>query len=841
MNNNHHRRSAVSGHPLWFVPSILLAIVIVASPLAIGGVHWTTAAAIATTSLIGLWWALATGGDRDDSTGLVAFSIPTLGFGIMALGCLIQLIPVPSSIYRLLQPAGFEAWTTNAELVFGQAPQTGWHLLSLDPGATAEHGLKWLALSATAALAGQVITDRRRRRIWLGIVLLSGFVVAIAGTIQHISDTDLMLGLYEAELTPRSISAFVSTNHAATYYGLMALVGVAYGLDHLRRSPLHASLGASAAIVYLLLSATHSSRGALLAVAAGLVVFAIGAATRFSPGDDSSRKKLRLGILGVIAVATAGAFFFPGDWTVADDVPELEGTSAEVRIHMTGAALEAAGDHPVVGTGAGSVGRTLAPYIDWTELKGNEIPTIENEPGEWVMTLGPVIALIAIGLFLLVVARTAPHVIRRRGRRGPIAATAFLIFMGIVALFHFPFFTLGISVVAVVCFEACADRHRDPIFITSSRRWALVFALGLTVAVAGLSTARITVLSPGAEADLDVSELERVERALHLYPTDGRLMSALSLDAREADEQRALELARRAYELRPRPQQHLRLARSLAIAGNDREAAETYGELIDQDRHRSHYGTVANRLQYDIRDPELRALALADASPRDIRRFSRQIRQTEGRFPAIDFALELVELRPDRPTPHLELIELYQDAEQPLLAEVYARNLIGRDLEGPDGERPAGVMVLVELFDAQDRHDEALNLAHRTFDAGRATPELARLLLSMLPSHPDEVAAHHWTVIEAAVETGCRPPYERNERSTCWQSHALVAEANGELERAESLLRRIERHSSDPRQLADFLARHDRCRELAGLERRHEGERHHGRVERRLQECVNYE
>lgn len=843
--SRHRDTSPRRGRPLArYVPSIVLAIALLASPLAIGGVHAGVAAGIAAGSCFGLWWAVATDTTGAGKTGLVAVSIPTIGFAVMALACLVQLIPLPTGVYRLVQPAGFEAWQQNWQVVFGRDPDPGWHLLSMDPRATSEQALRWLALAATTALAGWVIADRRQRRRWLGLVLVGGLVVAAVGFAQHFSGTDRILWFYEADVGARSISPFVSTNHSAAYYGLLTVVGMVYSVDHLRNSPAKAALGTAAAVLFLVLTAAENSAGVAGAVAAGVLVLSVAVLRRVWMRSGRSRaRRAGLGVMVVLFVAAVAAMFVPPQFiTGGEDAPELEETSLEVRLEMTGAALRAVGDHPVAGTGAGSTERTLGRYVDWTRLRGQTIRTIENEPVEWAMTLGVIVAAIMAVLAAMVIARTAPHLWRRRGRRGAVAAVALVVFMGVVSLFHFPFHTLGVALVGAVAVEACLNRRRDALFVTASSRGAVLFVLGLSVAVAGLVVARATVLTPGAEQDLQVDDRQRVQRALQMYPTDARLMSALSLQAREDDENdHALQLAERAFELRGHPQQQILLANSLAVAGEPREAAELYAGLLDPQRRTPYLAAnLPERIRNDLPDAELRAAAVADASAERLQQFFDHLREQEHQIAAIEVALELIEHRPGRPVPHLELIASYRATDQPMLAEMYARSLVDRNLEGPDGERPAGLRQLLDIFVAQDRVDEARNMAGRAFDAGYAGERLARTVVDLMPDNPAQIRDDHRALYDEAVAIGCEPPYSEHERGTCWRGRAVLAEADGDIGTARSLLRSIERTEDDPRPLGALLTRHQRCRELAAVVRRHEDERHHSHLERQLEQCHDY-
>ena len=840
-------RSTSPQDRVWDVPSILLAVTVMASPLLVGGVHAATAAGIAAVAIAGLWWSLLTRRPTSNQTGSFALSIPALGFAAMALFCLIQLIPIPSELYRLVQPTGMAAVDANWTVAFDEAMPRRWHLLSLDPHQTTTHALRWTALAAAAALASQVITDRRGRRRWLGVIAIIGAVVAIAGTIQQISGTEKILGVYDAQLHPRSMSPFVSTNHAASFYALIALVSIAYGIDHLRRSPLKASLGAVGATGGILLCAAHGSDGALLALAIGVGLLGISVVTWITGRTHFSRHRLRVGAIAALAlffVVTVAATFVPDKWTVAQQEESIfTGTSFELRVHLAGAVFDASTDFAVAGSGAGSIERALPPYLDWFEIGTNTVPTIEAEPIEWVMTMGPAVAIAALLLFLFVVARTAPHIWRLRARRGPATASVLAVFLGVIALFHFPFTALGISLVAVVAIEACLDRKRDRLHLVGSKKAALIFALALSAVVGGMLAARATVLTPGVETNHEVEDPQELRRALHLYPTDGVLWSAMSLHQRSLGEhERALDYARRAFELRPHAQQQFLLAGSLANADHRQEAAQVYQSLFDRERNGS--GSAARwarqRLAYDLPTAELRATAFADAAPSRWRRFVRDIGgdETDPTAP-IDFALALVEIRPDRPEAHLLLIDLFDRADQRELAELYARMLIARDLVAPDGQRPAGLLFLLELLHDEERSDEARNIAHRAFDVGRSSPELGRLVLRLLPDDPTLLDSDHERLFTAALDVGCTAPYERGHRQLCWQSLAFFAEYEGDIDRAARYLRRIEHLHDDPRPLATLFARHRRCRDLAALQRQYEGARYARFIDRRVAECAH--
>ena len=823
----------------WEVPTILLAIVVMASPLLVGTVHATAAAALAAVAIIALWWHHVRSSVASP-TDAIALSIPTVLFSLLTLLCVFQLLPLPPALVGLLQPTGHAAAQTSWELLVGQ-PLDAWRPLSMDPRATATAGLKWGCLAATCALASQITTRRRGRRRWLGLLLIAGLLSAVAGLLQSLSGTNLIMGLYEAQLRPRSLSAFVSTNHAAAFYGLIAIIAIAYALDHRRRSPLKTTLGACAAALGVFLCAYHRSDGALVALGVATFFLILYILIQIVPHDGNPRRqRITVGATLATIFALILSFILPERLQITDAAATSE-TSAEVRLLMARAALRGALDFPIVGSGAGSIERTLGPYLDWVALGGVTIPTIEAEPIEWVMTLGPLAALLILAAFAYTLWITLPHLFRSSGRRGPAFAACFTIYLGLLAMVHFPFTALGLALPALVAIEACLDPRRDAFYLRLSPR---LFRVGLTLAtilLIALFAARATLLSTNPADGVDAFDDQRT--IAQLYPSDARLLSSLSLRAlRDGDADAAHDLAQHAFQLHPHPQQQLLLASTLAATGDHDGAADLYADLFDdRRRHASRFFNRAQpRLHLHLPTADLRAQALADAAPSVQRRYADHLADERTPMEAIDFAQALLARDRDQADAHLILIDLYRDTDQILLADLSARALVNRDLTDADGQRPAGLMPLIDLAIEQERPSEALLFASRAFAAGQGSPELGRHVLDrLLPSTiTDELSEMESLTFGLAIHHGCVPPYERSHQRLCWRAHAHLALHEGRADDALSYLRRIERLHDDPRPLAQVLAaRHD-CRDLARLLRRHEDTRHERTLERLLDRCV---
>ena len=828
------------------LPSILLAILLLASPLLIGGVHFLTAAFLTTLAILGLWIHLFSPSPRSQTHSFF-LSIPTLAISAMVLFSLIQLLPIPTFLYQILQPGPYQDLLATWPLHAGAPPPSGWHFLSVDPAATASVALKWTALAAISALAAQVIRHRHQRPSWLGITLITAALVALAGLLQHLSSTELILGFYQAEVPARSFSPFVNTNHAASYYGLIALVALCFGYDKFRSSPLLATAGFAAALIALGLATAHGSKGANLAIVLSLATLTLGLLWRSQSSRDRLPPWLSRGLPLLLLIGALSVFFLPRDWTLSqtDSLSDITtSASAEARLQMISAALEGSLHYPFVGSGAGSVDRAMTRFVDWELFGSHAIPTVENEPVEWILTYGPLIALFTLLVFAFLLFRTGSSLLSSRPRRGSVYAFALLLYLGVISFFHFPFITLGISAVALIVIEACLRPSRDGLHLSLSPLHALLFTSALTLATFGLTLATFTILAPGPEETLKMDDPAALEQALWRYPTDGRLLSAVALQHRiHGDPDTAVALSEEALRLRPHPQQEFLLARAYAHAGKTDRAADLYGRLLQKDRTGTGLNSrIRDRLPGDLPDPDHQARALLPSSDSFLSHYLRWLANQQSPTAAISVAHSLIALDPLRPTPHLELIELYRRADQLELAEIYARSLINRNLVAADGERPAGLLPLLALLRRQNQPDEALMLARRAFDANLATPALARATLEIRP--PDGPRSFDETLLplfEEALHLGCPSPYEtRTIQRQCWLARAFLAEVRGDLDQARSLLTRVDRHHSDPRPLARMLARNGLCRDLASLQRDHRDSSFSSALERSARDCARF-
>src|SRR5690554_8238560 len=94
------------------IPQILIAICLMATPVAIGGVHDVVAASLAALGLFAwafqLWKPSGRDGIHGGKTGAVVFSIPSLGLWLFALVCLVQAVALPEIFHKVFNPLGLE-------------------------------------------------------------------------------------------------------------------------------------------------------------------------------------------------------------------------------------------------------------------------------------------------------------------------------------------------------------------------------------------------------------------------------------------------------------------------------------------------------------------------------------------------------------------------------------------------------------------------------------------------------------------------------------------------------------------------------------------------------------
>jgi O-antigen ligase len=267
------------------------------------------------------------------------------------------------------------------------------------PARTLDAGVAlWTPLAAWLALR----SPRGGRGAWI-----VGSIVGVSALLQAV------FGLAQASVTPHSIyglstpwmtssfGSFMNHNHFAGYAGLGVFVCLGLCVDRLRRDPevsARALLWAGAAALVALADLAAGSRGGLLALAAGLVAFAL---------VRTGRRSLRRAVLATAVAATVALVValvvVPPAVRERVAAAATDG-SAAYRLRLSAASLRLAATHPLLGAGLGSFEDAITAH----KKADGDVRSMhaENDALEFVAETGLVgVAALAFAGFRLLATR----------------------------------------------------------------------------------------------------------------------------------------------------------------------------------------------------------------------------------------------------------------------------------------------------------------------------------------------------------------------------------------------------------------------------------------------------
>lgn len=245
--------------------------------------------------------------------------------GILLLAlCALQLVPLPRSLLSALSPESEAIWRTATQVaqLAGAATKTA-HPISVDPHATALELFRLGALLATFT-AVAILVRTHPRRVALAVVLCAtGTFEALYGLREAAMQRYEIWGWVNRLIFNRVTGTFVNPNHFAHYTAIvlpMALFLAAYAwhvsgddevpLAHrlvrlLESRILSAGFALIAAIACIAAVLLAQSRGALLALGAGLMFVAA-----LLPGRRIARIALA-GVAGLVLIGTLILYLGP--------------------------------------------------------------------------------------------------------------------------------------------------------------------------------------------------------------------------------------------------------------------------------------------------------------------------------------------------------------------------------------------------------------------------------------------------------------------------------------------------------------------------------------------------
>ena len=163
---------------------------------------------------------LQLGGLRFQPMGL---GVPALLFGLVIL---LQFVPLPPAIRHLLAPGRAGLERTVSEVLGGEEPAAGagWEPLSVDPGATLDSLMLFVAYAALFTMVSQRIDSGERLLRMCRFIVGIGLVVALAGLAQDLAGAEQIYGFKELRYGGAPYGPFVNHNH----FDSITIITIAY-------------------------------------------------------------------------------------------------------------------------------------------------------------------------------------------------------------------------------------------------------------------------------------------------------------------------------------------------------------------------------------------------------------------------------------------------------------------------------------------------------------------------------------------------------------------------------------------------------------------------------------
>jgi O-antigen ligase len=496
----------------------VLVTLVVLSPWPFGSVHLRTTQTIALVSLATALGAfLWDGWHRQLQLPPRIVLWPLLGLWALAV---VQLVPLPQAFHCWMAPGSAAVWHPDvpaAAAVLGPGP----HPISLYPEATR----RWLAFVTgvvALALAAAPALRERRHLLRASIAVVAGAVLAaVYGFAARLVFGDRLFGVWSVP-TVAPFGSFVSKNHFAGYVELAALlaVGLATGLaDEARhgsgwlswvesRRSKWVVVAWGAAFVLVLAVPVSLSRGGVVSLGAGLVVFGVLRLWARGPSRLSPRG-LAVSLAFVLVAAAAFVALVPSEarFRVLSLAGVTTDQSGSYRIGVWRDTLRLAASSPLVGSGFGAYAdalprfKTAAGHLGIEHAENDHLEFLAEGGG--VGTLLGGVAALMLFLFGLKGLRAEEH---RLGRALLAAALA-----GVAALYvhsafdfnlHIPSNALMAALLAAVS-AACALRASGP--AAAGEKGILLPAGALVLA----SSLLVAFLSPWSEPRWEPATLAR--------------------------------------------------------------------------------------------------------------------------------------------------------------------------------------------------------------------------------------------------------------------------------------------------------------------------------------------
>ena len=760
----------------------LLLLTMVVAPVALGGVHRLVVMGLFVLVAI----AALAGVAAQSSTTSARFSASFAACAALAGFAGFQLIPMPASVLSLITPFFTQLWHTSMNVVGANAD---WHGISAQPAATADRLLRFATL-ALAALAVANLRDREATRKQITWAFGAGIVLSmLVGLAHRFADITTFFGVYDPGVAPK-MTTFISSNHAAAVFGLAALLSGLFTWRSVRNEQRSSAVNSSLSFLGALIIVFDANSVGVLVLLGVVAVLVL--ALELAQWRKRALAALTTGVVaGCVAIWKLG-------------LPD----SLAVRVELNRATLAASTHAWLTGFGAGATETTLPAFVDWGIVPDARLVTIETEPVEWLMTFGWPTAIVVIALFAVYLVPAKVDEASHRREFFQVATWAVGLYLAGIAMMHFPFLALGVSLPILMVLESFQrqifQRHhvepkrphpRSYPYLDVSNR-TLGIAAGMLI---GLGTVGFVMSAP-PQGDL--------AHQIAQTPGNAMLFAQAAQESLPTDPNKAERLARRAVELEPTARMRLLHATTLAANKRGEEAVVIYREIGT-----SYLGERAAKEAAMVLPPNLSARAIV--RPEYWRAARDTALKRRGRAAAIDFVLALVDANPDSAMAARVAIEAYWQRKEYGVAELWCELLIAQGRTDEAGN-PIGPGLLVETLLKANRVDEARDRANKALQSVPHDATVAQVVLRLRTPVPKNADADEVARIQTAHKAFCGASRTGPQRMLCDVSRAWLAEAHGD-DDAEEILKAVAERFNQPTPLAEYYVRTNKCAALRTL------------------------
>jgi hypothetical protein len=363
----------------------LLALVVLGSALAVGGVHVPVILVLALVSSAMTALALRTSPPQDSFELLRT----PAGLGlVLAAFTFIQSIPIPIPVLRWIAPDNADVWSRSLIPLGEKGP--GWASLSLDPGASIIESLKWFTYAGVFAVSNLIA--RKRGRTWgVALVFASGALVALVTIVHGLLGATKVYGFYVPQFgtVPWHVGPLLNSNNLAGYLNLAAMCGLALLMSRQTEVPRWvATLGTTLIGASVVIAA---SRGGVLALLLGLLLLALLVGIGTASGNETTLPKRTAALL--LALATGGGTLLAVLGSTRETWAELYDKNM-LKIRMLGWARPMIREHAWLGIGRGAFESVFPAYRVYSEHL--VFTHAENFPAQWMSEWGVPVAVAAM-------------------------------------------------------------------------------------------------------------------------------------------------------------------------------------------------------------------------------------------------------------------------------------------------------------------------------------------------------------------------------------------------------------------------------------------------------------